>query len=411
MQSAEARDVGRVAGVVLSRATGLVRDVHLAISGTVHDAVRAGIGPIATPALLAQEAVTRAVYALTGLGLSVASRSAGAVAESRLRTADADRASVHDGPAAHHTLAVGLGLIGDQAPPSMSLVQPMHVRRRGRVVPLTTAGVAEAYGDASPRVAVFVHGLFETENAWRLGTGDRPSYAAALRDELGLTPVMARFNTGLRVSDNGRALGDLLADLVAAWPVPVERMVLIGHSMGGLVIHSALAQADDVQDAAWLSGVSDTVTLGSPHHGSPVARGVDRAALALARSGHTAWAAELLAVRSAGVRDMAFGNVVAADWLGHDPGSPADRRTHPSPRAGIRHRAVVGVAGDVLPARVADALGDVIVPVASAAHAAVDSVQRRFAEDGVAVVRGANHLALLNHPEVHDRLVRWLSED
>jgi pimeloyl-ACP methyl ester carboxylesterase len=411
MHSVEARDAGRVAGAVLGGATRLVRGVHLAISDTVHDVVRAGLGPVATPVLVTQDVMTRSVYALTEVGLSVASRSAGLVAESRLRAQDAERASVHDGPAAHHALAVGLGLLGDRAPSeSASLAQPMHIRRRGRAVPLTAAGISEAYGEASPRVAVFVHGLFETENAWRLRTGERASYAARLSDELGLTPVMLRFNTGLRVSDNGAALAGLLADLVAAWPVPLDRVVLVGHSMGGLVIHSALAQASDEEDAAWLSIVSDTVTIGSPHHGSPVARGVDRAALALSRRERTLWGAELLGVRSAGVRDMAFGNVVSADWLGHDPDDPADRRTHPSPRAGIRHRAVVGVAGDRLPARAAEALGDLIVPVASAAHADLASVERRFADDGVAVVRGADHLGLLNHPDVHEHLVRWLAE-
>ncbi len=403
--------MGRVAGEVLGGATRLVRGIHLAISGTVHDAVRAGVGPIATPVLVTQEVVTRSVYALTGLGLSAASRSAGIVAEARLRDRDAEPASVHDGPAAHHALAVGLGLLGDRAgDASASLAQPMHVRRRGRTVPLTTAGIDAAHDSVTPAVAVFVHGLFETENAWRLGTRERPSYAARLRDELGLTPVMLRFNTGLRVSDNGLALSELLADLVASWPVPLERIVLVGHSMGGLVIHSALAQASDEEDSAWLSLVTDTVTLGSPHHGSPVARGVDRAASALSRTERTRWAADLLGVRSGGVRDMAFGNVVAADWHGHDPDDPADRRTHPSPRAGIRHRAVVGVAGGALPARAADALGDVIVPVASAAHAPVESVERRFADDGVAVVRGADHLGLLNHAEVHEHLIRWLGE-
>jgi triacylglycerol esterase/lipase EstA (alpha/beta hydrolase family) len=382
MQSAEARDVGRVAAAVLGHGTRLVRGAHLAISGTVHRAVRAGVGPAATPVLVAQEVVTRSVYALTGLGLSVAARSAGLVAVSRLRAGDESAASVHDGPAAHHVLAVGLGLIGDRAAAeTASLERPMHVRRGGRAVDLTPAGISSSYARVTPQLAVFVHGLFETENAWRLRTRDRPSYAARLREELDLTPVMVRFNTGLRVSGNGVALRDLLADLVTTWPVPVERIVLVGHSMGGLVIHSALAQASDETDGVWLSLVSDTVTLGSPHHGSPIARGVDRAALALSTAERTRWAGDLLGVRSAGVRDMELG------------ASRGSRRT------GIRHRSVVGVVGDLLPARWADALGDLVVPVACAAGG----------DDGARVVRG-DHLGLLNHPEVHEHLVRWLGE-
>ncbi|GAA1810448.1 hypothetical protein [Nostocoides veronense] len=41
---------------------------------------------------------------------------------------------------------------------------------------------------------------------------------------LGLTPVLVRYNSGLRISDNGAALGALLADLVAGWPVPLTRI-------------------------------------------------------------------------------------------------------------------------------------------------------------------------------------------
>jgi len=375
MQSAEAREVGRAAGAVLSRGTALTRDAHASISDVVHSAVRIGVGPAATPVLAIQDFATRSVYALTGLGLSAAARSAGVVAEARMRAGDAERASVHDGPTAPRVLAAGLGLLGDQAL-SATLAPSLHVRHRGRDVPLTSAGLTSAYGDVTPQVVVFVHGLFHTEEGWRFGTPSRPSYPDRLRDELGLTPVTVRYNTGLRVADNGTALAGLLADLVAAWPVPIERLVLVGHSMGGLVIHRALASA---YDEGWRSLVTDVVTLGSPHSGSPIARAVGRAQLLLAGSDRTRWAAELLDVRSLGIRDME---------LGHHPGAVSDD--------GIRRRFVVGVTEDLLPIAVAHALGDLVVPVSSASV------------DGEGDLVRANHLTLLNHPQVHEHLVAWL---
>jgi hypothetical protein len=45
------------------------------------------------------------------------------------------------------------------------------------------------------------------------GGEQRRTYGERLQDELSYTPVHVRYNTGLRVSDNGRALARLLSDL------------------------------------------------------------------------------------------------------------------------------------------------------------------------------------------------------
>jgi triacylglycerol esterase/lipase EstA (alpha/beta hydrolase family) len=53
-------------------------------------------------------------------------------------------------------------------------------------------------------------------------------------------PCTVRYNTGLHISQNGRALAEQLEELVQAWPVPVEEICIVGYSMGGLVARSAL---------------------------------------------------------------------------------------------------------------------------------------------------------------------------
>lgn len=428
MKSSEASELGQLTGRSLRRATEFVRDTHVAISDGVHGALRAAIGPVATPVRLAQDAVAHTAYALTGLGVSVGAQVIGAVAGARLRERDAERASVHDG-GTRHAIAIGLGIAGDTvARQAASLAPVMHVRHAGQPVELTSAGLLAAYGPVGPQVAVLLHGLFESEAAWRLAADKRTPYPQRLRADLGLDCVSLRYNTGLRVSENGRALGILLSDLVAAWPVPLTRIVLIGHSMGGLVIHSALAQVEDGPDAAWPALVTDTVTLGSPHHGSPIARGVDRTAWRLDADERQRGRAlaEVLRWRSAGVRDMAHGNVVTADWQGYPLGDPADHRTHPLPWSAARHRAVVGVTAGRLPGSLRDLVGDVIVPVPSAAHAGQvriagkagnssiaghASVTRRFADEDVAAVAGVTHLGLLNHDEVYAHLRGWLAAE
>ena len=90
---------------------------------------------------------------------------------------------------------------------------------------------------------VFLHGLCENEAYWnrhrdRTGT----TYGEALAGR-GWTPVFLRANTGLGLRENGVALAALMQRVVDEWPVPVDRVALVGHSMGALIIRAAGAVA------------------------------------------------------------------------------------------------------------------------------------------------------------------------
>ncbi len=116
---------------------------------------------------------------------------------------------------------------------------PMTLRRRGRDGAADADSLARAFPDATARLAVFIHGLGETDDAWRIGAARHRPYGERLRTELGYTPLYVRFNTGLHISDNGRSLARLLGQVTAGWPTEVAEIALIGHSMGGLVARSA----------------------------------------------------------------------------------------------------------------------------------------------------------------------------
>ena len=150
-------------------------------------------------------------------------------------------------------------------------------------------------GDETPRLAIFVHGLFETEHAWRYGGG--PRYGDRLP---GWTPVYVRYNTGRSISDNGRELADEIEALVAERDV--EEIALIGHSMGGLVACSACHAGGD-----WTRLVSHVITLGSPHTGAPLESAVHYAAEVLGVMPESRAFASLLRRRSAGIRDLRRG--------------------------------------------------------------------------------------------------------
>ena len=167
--------------------------------------------------------------------------------------------------------------------------------------------VLEVLPDARPDIVVFIHGLAESEGIW-LGTSDQPGLADQVIEEGRATPVLVRYVSGLAIEENGRLLADALASLHARWPVPVRSLVLVGHSMGGLVVRSAGLVAART-GAGWLDDVTDVVTIAAPHRGAPLERAVRVAERVLDRTSHTRPLAAFLGSRSQGVRDLGHGDV------------------------------------------------------------------------------------------------------
>jgi pimeloyl-ACP methyl ester carboxylesterase len=193
--------------------------------------------------------------------------------------------------------------------------------------------------------------------------------------------------------------------------VPVQDVVLVGHSMGGLVARSALHQAGGgtPQARAWTHLVRDTITLGSPHLGAPLERGVHRLSGVLARLPETRGVARLLALRSVGIKDLRRGTLVEADWSGRDldVAGPAEH-THVPLHDGARHFVVLATLSRDPGGRVADLLGDLLVPPRSASGDTGDDDRLAFPPDHVHRLGGMNHLDLLNHPRVYEQIRRWL---
>lgn len=138
---------------------------------------------------------------------------------------------------------------------------PMRVRAGGRDVPVSALRIAAAFPGASAYLVVLVPGRDGDDAWWR--PAHRPTEvtdgvggpAEEADREDGRSEVWVRYDGGRHLTDNGRELARLLTELVDAWPVPVERITLIGHGTGGLVAQSAVrhAAADAHAGAAVLS--------------------------------------------------------------------------------------------------------------------------------------------------------------
>jgi pimeloyl-ACP methyl ester carboxylesterase len=255
---------------------------------------------------------------------------------------------------------------------------------------------------------VFVHGLMETEFSWRVGAGpDGATYATRLRRDLGCTPVEVRYNSGRHISENGLSLADLLSELVAQWPAEVASVALVGHSMGGLVVCSACHQGAERGDD-WVRLVRHVISLGTPHMGAPLAQGLHWMSAALGAVPETRPFAGFLRRRSAGIRDLRQGSLVDADWRDSDPDALRAVACREVPLLeGATHCFVAATVTRSGRDPVGRLLGDCLVLQPSASGR---SRTRRipFDEEYGAHIGGTHHLALLNHPRVYERMLRWL---
>jgi pimeloyl-ACP methyl ester carboxylesterase len=285
----------------------------------------------------------------------------------------------------------------------------MSVRVGGFPVPPERAALAEAFPQATRRLVVFVHGLMGEEHGWLLGRRQgREDYGARLARELGCTPIYIRYNTGRHISENGRSLADLIAQVVAAWPVEAEEIALVGHSMGGLVSRSACYCAA-LEDAAWVRSVRHVVSLGSPHMGAPLEQAVHVASYAAGRLPETRMFSTFLRRRSSGIRDLRQGSLVDEDWRDRDPEALRAAACQEVPLLeGATHCFVSATVTRSPRHPLGRVVGDTLVLVPSATGRS--RTRKLGFEDEYGLHVGAtNHIALLNHPAVYEKLRAWLA--
>jgi pimeloyl-ACP methyl ester carboxylesterase len=314
-------------------------------------------------------------------------------------------------PEREAVLAALNGVLGDRLQASHNpLATPMALRYQGQPLVWTKL---PAMPHATGKLLVLIHGLCMNDLQWATRGQDGAGHGATLSAALGLTPVYLRYNTGLHTSENGQALAQELAQLVAHWPVPVEEITVLAHSMGGLVTRSAVhcAQATDGAHSHWLHLLKGIVFLGTPHHGAPLERAGNWIDLILGSTPYTRPFAKLGQLRSAGITDLRYGHVLEADWQGHDRfrRKPDSRLVLPLP-PGV---ACYTIAATLAPPRGALAqrlLGDGLVPLNSALGLH-DNPQRSlvFAKASQAVVYKLNHMELLTSPVVAQKMLNWLA--
>ncbi|MEI8324180.1 MAG: alpha/beta hydrolase [Betaproteobacteria bacterium] len=308
-------------------------------------------------------------------------------------------------PQREAALAVLNGVMGDRLLASKNpLATPMTLRHQG-----VALNWAAPPAGLQPKVLLMVHGLCMNDLQWSAQhQGQVVNHGELLASALGCSPVYLRYNSGLHVSQNGHDLSRQLEQLTAHGSV--EELSVLAHSMGGLLIRSALHIARQ-QGLRWPDKLRNIVFLGTPQHGAPLERAGNWLDTLLGSTPYTAPLAQLGKLRSAGVTDLRYGLVLDQDWQGRDRFErDHDRRQLlPLPEGVACYAVAATLAGKR--SAVADRLiGDGLVPLRSALGQH-DEAQRCliFAKDSQWIAYRTGHMELLSRPEVTQQLLHWLA--
>lgn len=298
------------------------------------------------------------------------------------------------------------GILGDRLDAKDNpLAIRMHLRHGGQPLDLDTQTLDKTLLQASNKIILMVHGLCLNDQHWERNDHN---HGRLLATEFGYTPIYLHYNTGLHISTNGQTFANLIETLLLQWPVPVEKLVIITHSMGGLVTRSACYYGATAGHT-WLHHLHKIVFLGTPHHGAPLEQHGNQLNGLLNISPYTAAFTRLGKIRSSGITDLRYGNLLDEDWSTRDRFTPAydQRRPVPLPE-GVQCYAIGATTGATAGDLQDQLLGDGLVPLHSALGYHRDPARMiAFPEANRWIGYNMNHMDLLERSDVYEQIRQW----
>ncbi len=289
------------------------------------------------------------------------------------------------------------------------LAVEMALYAHNRPLTLTAERLVALHPQPSPKLCILVHGLSCNEHLWSFvppqeadSQPEQVDYGTLLQAEFGCTPFYLRYNTGLSVAENGKSLAILLQTLCDCYPIKVEEMVLIGHSMGGLVLRSACHYARQHHES-WAKRVTDIFYLGTPHDGADLERVAYSAAGALqaAPNSITRLVGKALNSRSRGIKNLRYGTLLEPDVIDEGWDDLAHHHHRAVPWLPHARHYLVGGTLNGNPAHIASVLfGDGLVAVPN-------NVNKAVPVEHIRLFPGIRHIQLAQRWEVYEQIAAW----
>lgn len=300
------------------------------------------------------------------------------------------------------------GVIGDYLEEKENPLKiSMQFRFQSKVLKIDAESLKTTYPTIHGKILLMIHGSCMNDIQW---TRKNHNHGEILSKELNKTLVYLNYNSGKHISSNGQNLNDSLEELIKNWPVPVEELTIVAHSMGGLIARSALYYAQQAEKN-WIKYLKKMVFLGTPHHGSHVERTGNYLDIILEAIPYAKPFAKLGKIRSAGVTDLRYGNLVDEDWQNKNRFElKNDQRQHiPLPEQ-IEFYAVAAVNKKENSTKSTKSLGDNLVDIKSAlGQHKTSNKTLLFKKNNIWIGYENNHLDLLSNPKITAILKRWLA--
>ena len=301
------------------------------------------------------------------------------------------------------------GVVGDRMEREENpLTIPMQLKYKEQALALSKPAIQRAIPKASGGILLVVHGLCMNDLQWNRPEGN---FGEVMAKELGMTPLFLHYNTGLHISENGHKLNALLEELAKAWPVPIEGINLLTHSMGGLIGRSACYHAEK-EGNRWRDLLRKLVFLGTPHHGAPLEQIGNHIDHFLEAIPYTKPFARLGKMRSAGITDLRQALLLHEDWEGMDRfQNQPEGATHVPLPSGVECYAVAACIDKEEKAHKTKTtlIGDGLVQLNSAlGKGKSPDRQLNFKKSNTHTVYQTNHIELLGSQEVLLKLREWL---
>ena len=397
------RGAGQLVTVGVSGLADTVEAMHRNISGLAPIVGPGREGPTRGITGLVYRSV-RKVSQAVGAGVDLALKQLPPGLENRL----ANLIASQGGPGKREAVLASInGVLGDYLVATDNpLAIAMSFRQDGKALCLERDSLGRAFPDPSNRLLVMVHGLCMNDLMWQRGDHNHGNKLARAH---GYTPLYLHYNSGRHISTNGRQFADLLERLVREWPVMVDELVIVGHSMGGLLSRSA-CHYGRAAGHTWPDQLGKLVFLGTPHHGSPLERAGNRVDTLAGFSPYVAPTGRLGKIRSAGVKDLRYGSILDEDWQGREPEHCHDARVTVALPEGTDCFAIAATIQSEPDSAGVCTRGDGLVPVMSALGLHNDAGRTlAIPASRQSVCYGVHHFDLLNSPQIYEQIHDWLT--
>lgn len=309
-------------------------------------------------------------------------------------------------------LCVLNGVFGDSlATYKTGLALPMKFfQAPGQPMDLTRKAMSQWRDVSADRISILVHGSCGSEKGWVFKGSDGDNYGSLLQRDFGFVPFFVRYNSGLHISTNGRHLSSLLEKFFHCYPQTVQEMVMIGHSMGGLVLRSACYYAQK-ERKKWVKKVRKIFYIASPHLGTHLEK-VGKLTTTIMNhipNPFTKLFVTLGDLRSAGVKDLRHGYLIDQDWRGKGADDLFYRHKNSAPllqRA--NHYLICGTLSKKQGSIWGRLVGDGLVhPASGTGTGWLASSAIPFLAEHSTIITGISHPHLQRSRRVYEQIKKW----